>query len=107
MSVLVTIQMRGDAAKFEQIAIDDPQRMRAIADRGEEHGVISHRFYGTDDGDVMVVDEWPDAESFNRFFESMQSEIGPLMQEAGVTSEPAVRFWRKLETGDDIGWGAE
>jgi hypothetical protein len=33
----------------------------------------------------------------------MQSEIGPLMEEAGVTGEPAIRFWRKLETGDDLG----
>jgi len=107
MSVLVTIWMRGDAKKFEQIAVDDPGRMRSIADRGREHGAIAHRFYATDDGDVMVIDEWPDAESFNRFFESMQSEIGPLTQEAGVTSGPAVRFWRKLETGDDIGWGAD
>ena len=102
MSVLVTILMRGDAKKFEQIAVDDPSRMRSIAERGREHGAIAHRFYATDDGDVMVIDEWPDAESFNRFFESMQAEIGPLMQEAGVTSEPAVRFWRKLETGDDM-----
>jgi heme-degrading monooxygenase HmoA len=107
MSVLVTIWMRGDAKKFEQIAADDPNRMRSIAGRGKEHGAIAHRIYATDDGDVMVIDEWPDAESFNRFFETMQSEIGPLMQEAGVTDEPAVRFWRKLETGDDIGWGAE
>ncbi len=107
MSVLVTLWMRGDATKFEQIAADDPTRMRSISDRAKEHGVIAHRFYATDDGDVMVIDEWPDPESFTRFFESMQAEIGPLMQEAGVTGEPAVRFWRKLETGDDIGWGAE
>ena len=107
MSVLVTVSFPGDAKKLEQIASDDPNRMRSISKRGQEHGAIAHRFYATDDGDVMVLDEWPDAESFNRFFASMQSEIGPLMQEAGVTSEPAVRFWRKLETGDDIGWGAE
>jgi hypothetical protein len=107
MSVIVTIWMRGDAKRLEQIAVDDPNRIRSISDRAKEHGVIAHRFYATEDGDVMVIDEWPDAESFNRFFESMQPEIGPLMQEAGVTSEPAVSFWRKLETGDDIGWGAE
>ena len=107
MSVLVTIWTRGDAKKLEQIAADNPDRIRSIAEQGKKHGVIAHRFYATDDGDLMVIDEWPDAESFNRFFESMQSEIGPLMQEAGVTSDPTVRFWRKLETGDDIGWGAE
>lgn len=107
MSVLVTVEVHGDPAKLEQIAADDPGRIRAIAVRGKAAGAIAHRFYATDAGDVMVIDEWPDADSFNRFFEANQAEIGPLMQEAGVTSEPAVRFWRKLETGDDIGWGAE
>ena len=107
MSVLVTIWMRGEGEKFEQVAAENLDRMRSIADRAKEHGVIAHRFYATDDGDVMVIDEWPDAKSFTRFFESQQAEIGPLMQDAGVTTEPAVRFWRKLETGDDVGWGAE
>jgi hypothetical protein len=107
MSVLVTLYVRGDATKLEQLAADDPNRMRSISDSAKKHGVIAHRFYATDDGDIMVVDEWPDRESFNTFFEGAQAEIGPLMQEAGVTSEPAVRFWRKLETGDDVGWGAE
>ena len=86
MSVLVTILMHGDAKKFEQIAVDDPNRMRSIADRGKEHGAIAHRFYATDDGDVMVIDEWPDAESFNRFFEHTRSEIGPMRE--GCAGKP-------------------
>jgi hypothetical protein len=28
------------------------------------------------------------------------------MQDGGVTSEPQIRFWRKLDTGDEVGWGA-
>ena len=27
-----------------------------------------------------------------------------LMQQAGITAEPQIRFWRKLETHDDVGW---
>jgi hypothetical protein len=52
----------------------------------------------------MVVDEWPDAASFQEFFSSMESEIGPFMQEAGITDRPEVTVWRKLETGDEVGW---
>ena len=48
----------------------------------------------------MVIDEWPDAESFQKFFSEMESEIGPMMQ------QPDVTFWTKLETGDEVGWGA-
>jgi hypothetical protein len=87
------------------LAADNPDRMRQIADQAKEHGVIAHRFYGSD-GQILVVDEWPDPESFQRFFEAQRSQIEPLMQEIGATSEPRFTFWRKLETRDDIGWGA-
>ncbi len=29
-----------------------------------------------------------------------------MMAEIGVTAEPEVTFWRKLETHDDVGWNA-
>lgn len=81
--------------------------MRGIADRAKEAGLIAHRCYGSEDGQIMVVAEWPDPESFRSFFESARSEIEPMMREVGVTTEPEVTFWRKLETHDDIGWSAE
>jgi len=54
----------------------------------------------------MAVDEWPDAESFEAFFEEAQPHIGPLMQEAGVSSPPTVTVWRSIDIGDAVGWGA-
>jgi hypothetical protein len=51
----------------------------------------------------MVIDGWPDAESFQAFFSEMEAEIGPMMQ-AVSTGEPEIVFWTKLETGDDVGW---
>jgi hypothetical protein len=105
MSVIMTMWLKGDPSKIEGLASGDPGRMRAIADRGKELGLIAHRFYGSD-GQILVVDEWPDEQSFRTFFEEQQERIQPLMQEAGVTSEPAVTFWRKLETHDEVGWGA-
>jgi heme-degrading monooxygenase HmoA len=104
MSVLMTLRTQGDTAELERRAAANPAGMRAIADRAKEHGLIAHRFYGADDGRIMVVDEWPDAESFQRFFESMRSEIEPMMEAIGATGEPEIVFWRKLETHDDVGW---
>lgn len=62
--------------------------------------MISHRFYGSDD-EILVVDEWPDQESFQRFF-GAHPEIGELMGQVGVTSEPTISFWRKLDTHDEV-----
>ena len=102
MSVIMTLRAAGDASALERLAADNPERMRSIADRAKEAGVIAHRFYGSED-QIMVVDEWPDAESFQRFFESERAEIESLMGEV-ASGEPEITFWRKLETHDEIGW---
>jgi|SRR5436305_3501324 heme-degrading monooxygenase HmoA len=106
MSIIMTLRGKGDPSKLEQAASSDPEGMRSIADQAKAHGLIAHRFYGSDDGQIMVVDEWPDAQSFQSFFEQEQSRLQPLMQQAGMSSEPEVIFWRKLETNDEVGWGA-
>jgi hypothetical protein len=98
--------MKADPSRLEAIASQDRDRMTSIAGRAKEAGVIAHRFYGSDDGQIMVIDEWPDAQSFHSFFEEQSPNIGPLMEETGVQGEPEVTVWRKLETGDDVGWGS-
>jgi len=98
--------MKAEPHKLEEIASQDPDRIRSIAAVAKERGAIAHRFYGSDDGQVMVIDEWPDRESFRGFFQDMSERIQPLMADAGVQAEPEVTFWDKLETGDDVGWGA-
>lgn len=104
MSVIMTLQMRGYPERLEAHAAQNKDSVRAIADKAKQHGVIAHRFYGTNDGQIMIVDEWPDEQSFQRFFEEMQSEIGPMFASVGITDEPHPTFWRKLETHDEVGW---
>lgn len=106
MSVLMTMRAQGDPDELERRAGGNPDRMRSIMERAKGHGLIAHRFYGSDDGQIMVVDVWPDVESFQRFFEESREEIQPLMGEVGVTAEPQIAFWRQLETHDEYGWGA-
>ena len=105
MSVIMTLWLQGDPAALERYAAENSETMRGIVEHAMEHGAIAHRFYGSD-GQILVIDEWPDEESFNSFFAHMQGEIGPMMEAVGVTNEPKPVFWRKLDTGDDYGWGA-
>ena len=105
MSVIMTFRAAGNPEELERQAAQNPDAMRSIADRAKGHGLIAHRFYGSE-GKIMVVDEWPDPESFQRFFEKLRPEIEPMMQAAGVTGEPEITFWRKLDTHDEIGWDA-
>jgi quinol monooxygenase YgiN len=105
MSVIVMLHIDGDPDKLEEFASANKEKMAGIVDRAKGKGLIAHRFYGDENG-LVVLDEWPDAESFQSFFEEAQGEIGPMMQEVGSTSEPRPRFLRALETHDRYGWGA-
>jgi quinol monooxygenase YgiN len=102
MSVIMTLRVQGDPDKLERLANEKRDVLQAIAERAKAAGVIAHRFYGSE-GQIMVTDEWPDAESFQRFYESEQADIGPMMEQV-ATGEPEITFWRKLDTHDDIGW---
>ncbi|MBV8256589.1 MAG: hypothetical protein JOZ56_08695 [Actinobacteria bacterium] len=103
MSVIMLLSMAGDPDAVERYADENRETMREIVDHAREHGLIAHRFYGRD-GHLLVVDEWPDEQSFLDFFHHMQPRIGPIMQAAGVQGEPEPTFWRKLETHDEYGW---
>ena len=100
MSVLVTLRVTGDPKKLEGFAADGDSPLRMIRDRAVGHGCLSHHFYGTDD-EIMVVDEWRDEASFRAFFDG-SPEIKEVMDAAGVTTQPEIQVWRKLETGDDV-----
>jgi quinol monooxygenase YgiN len=101
MSVIMTFRVQGDADKLEQLAAENQEALLEIRDRAKEHGVISHRFYGTE-GWIMVLDEWPDPQSFQTFFEAQREKIEPMMRQV-ATGEPDIQFWHKIETGDDVG----
>jgi hypothetical protein len=103
MSVLMTFRSPGDPALLEKHAAEHPEVLPAIADDAKKAGLIAHRFYGSDDGQIMVVDEWPDADSFQRFFAANADKIKPMMAAVGATGEPDVTFWRELDTNDRVG----
>jgi hypothetical protein len=103
MSVIVTLGVNGDPARFEAVATANAERIQGVMQRAIENGLIGHRFYGAGER-IMAVDEWPDAESFQAFFGSVGDDVGFLLGEVGVTGEPEITVWRKLETGDDYGW---
>ena len=48
-----------------------------------------HFFAEDTDGNLLVVDEWPDEESWQRFFAG-QEDIKKVMAAAGATTEPTV-----------------
>ncbi|WP_427889262.1 hypothetical protein ACQHIV_38495 [Kribbella sp. GL6] len=102
MSVLMTMRVTGDPAAIEKLGADNGALFQGVVADATSRGLISHHFYGSK-SEVLVVDEWPDEESFQGFFEHSGSQIQEIMAKAGVTAEPEPEFWRHLEVGDDVG----
>src|SRR5438067_8851063 len=75
MSVIVTLSVKGNAKQLEEYAASNSDAMEAIVESAKGHGLIAHRFYGSEDGEIMVIDEWPDAQSFESFFQENSEGI--------------------------------
>ena len=106
MSVIVTFQVAGDPKALEQFASDNTEKVRGILEAAKRHGLIAHRFYDSDDGgSLMVLDEWPDRQNFESFFQEQESELRPMFEAAQVTAQIEPTFWRELATHDAYGWG--
>ncbi len=103
MSVIMSMVLDGDGERLERFAAENPDRIKAIRDHAVEHGLIAHRFYATE-GQIMVLDEWPDAESFLSFFGHVEGEVGAMMEAVGITGQPQPKFWRELDSKDQYGW---
>lgn len=100
MPVLMTLRVKASGKKLEAYVKDNPGVLQTISTRAKENGLISHKFWATDD-EILVVDQWPDPESFQRFFDA-SPEIGETMEAAGAAGPPEVVFWQELATGDDV-----
>lgn len=86
MSVLITMKVKGDTAKFRASLTERVADFEATMKRSQDAGAIHHRF-GIGDGFVVVVDEWETPEQFEAFFSDpeLQTFIGEI---GGDTSTP-------------------
>jgi hypothetical protein len=100
VSVFVVLKVQGDPSTLEKYAQSNAEMIQRIASDGKKAGAIHHAFAGGDN-EIVVIDEWPDGDSFQRFFQS-QTEIPKLMQEAGATGAPEISVYRKLDMPDEF-----
>ena len=91
------LRVKGDPDALERYASENADQLNRIADDGRSKGAIHHTF-AAGDGEIVVVDEWPDEASFQGFFDG-QDEIPQIMQ-AVAQGEPEVSFFRVLDTPD-------
>jgi hypothetical protein len=88
MSVTVLVRVPLDPSNLEKLWSERASDFKAVAADGKAAGALHHR-WAFGDGFAMVIDEWPDAASFQKFFEN-QAVIPQLMQAAGAQGPPEV-----------------
>jgi hypothetical protein len=100
-------EIAADPNALERFASANKQTMSSILDAAKKHGLTAHRFFGSEDGSkVLVVDEWPDAQSFEAFAQEQAPQIEPMLAAAAATNWSEPTYWRELATDDAVGWGA-
>jgi quinol monooxygenase YgiN len=97
MSVTVVARMKVDPTKIESLFTSSKDVFEAVSEDAKKVGAIHHQFLAGD-GEVVIVDEWNDAESFHAFFGDPR--IGGLMQEAGVAGPPEITIYRQMDSPD-------
>ena len=100
MSVIMMMRAKADPAALESWANTNADRITRIADSGREAGCIHHMF-AAGNGEIVVIDEWPDEASFKRFFDT-QEDILNVMKAAKVESEPEFTYLRKMSMPDEF-----
>jgi len=99
MSVLMALRVTGDAKGLETV---DPDVFKNVVAKAVAMGATKHRFF-TNGTEVLVLDEWPDRETFQKFFEETP-EIPEVMAAAGVTEQPVIEFWDRAGVEDAVNW---
>ena len=100
MSVIMMMRVKGDADELEKYANAHTEQLRRIVDDGKSKGLI-HHYFAAADGELVVVDEWPNEEAFQSFFDG-QKEIPEVLKGAGAKGKPDIKFYRKLTTPDEF-----
>ena len=100
MPVIMILRFKADPDALERFANANAELMKGIAGAGRAAGSTRHTF-AAGDGEVLVVDEWPDEATFQKFFES-QPDIPQVMQAAGAQGPPEISIYRKLDTPDEF-----
>jgi hypothetical protein len=89
MSIVMILRVPGDPDTFERYANDNPDLMLRILQAAKDGGLIHHQF-AAGDGEIVVIDEWPDQGAFQKFFESQQ-DIPRLTQGLRRRAAPRAR----------------
>ena len=96
MSVTVIARFTvADVGKAIEWAKSNTEVPDDITTYGKSLGQIGHKML-TDGKDLVVIDEWPDADTFRTFFAGA-TRMGEFLSGAGISGEPEITILDTLD----------
>ena len=98
MSVIVIGKFKADPGVLKKVFSERAADFTAVSEEAKGVGALHHLF-AAGDGEVIIIDEWDNAASFQKFFES-NTVIPQIMQAAGVQGPPEFSFYESMDSPD-------
>jgi quinol monooxygenase YgiN len=95
MTAIVIIRYRTTEAEIEGAERDRRSDVEAIAEIARAEGCLDHRMaVSDDDREVIMIDEWPDEEAYNRF--ALNPTVIELVRRFGLHDPPESDYYRRI-----------
>ena len=98
MGVITIVRLQVEPTNLERLWKERAADFEAVMAEAKAAGATSHR-WGFGDGEVIGIDLWPDAASFQSFF-GLNTRIPELLQAAGVQGPPDVKIFEAPDAPD-------
>jgi len=93
--VIALLRRRGPSGDLGAVARRRPGDFEALAELASAERCLHHRVAVSDDNrDVISINEWPDAEAFNRF--SVNPAVVDILRAWGLNDPPEADYYRTI-----------
>jgi quinol monooxygenase YgiN len=97
MTAIVIARYSSSAAEFERTGRRRPGDFEALAELARAEGCLHHRVAVSDnDRHVITINDWPDAEAFNRF--SVNPAVIDILRAWGLDDPPQADYYHTIDS---------
>jgi len=95
MTAIVITRYKSSAADYERVARLRPRDFDALSVIAKAEGCLHHQVaVSDDDRDVILIDEWPDKEAYNRF--ALNPAVVDLLRGWSLEDPPETDYYRLI-----------